>query len=382
MHHSAIVMVPPDARQYVRIQKRHYLDKQGATREARNIMTVVIPTERSTAAAEVKPERAGVLLVNLGTPDSADAKGVRIYLKEFLSDPRVIEDQGLLWKLVLNGVILRVRPRRKARDYLKIWNTENNESPLKTITRAQSDKLAAAIADHDHVVVDWAMRYGNPSIRSRIDALTAQGCDRLLVMPLYPQYSAATSATVCDEVFRVLGGMRAQPTLRVTPPYYDDPDYVEALAVSIDAHLKTLPFQPELIVASFHGMPQKYVDKGDPYYAQCVATTDALRKRMGLDASKLILTFQSRFGFDAWLRPYTDQTVEKLAKEGVRRIAVVMPGFSADCLETLEEIAQENAGIFKHNGGEQFAAVPCLNDSDPGMDVIRQLVLRELQGWI
>ena len=332
--------------------------------------------------ADVKPERIGVLLVNLGTPDSADARGVRVYLKEFLSDPRVIEDQGLLWKLALNGVILRIRPRRKARDYLKIWNTENNESPLKTITRAQSEKLAAAIADHDHVVVDWAMRYGNPSIRSRIDALTAQGCDRLLVVPLYPQYSAATSATVCDEVFRVLGDMRAQPTLRVTPPYYDDPDYIEALAVSINTHLKTLPFQPQLIVASFHGMPQKYVDKGDPYCAQCVATTDALRERMGLDASKLILTFQSRFGFDAWLQPYTDQTMERLAKEGVRRIAVVMPGFSADCLETLEEIAQENAEIFKHHGGEQFAAVPCLNDSDPGMDVIRQLVLRELQGWI
>jgi protoporphyrin/coproporphyrin ferrochelatase len=345
-------------------------------------MTAVIPIERSTAVAEVKPERIGVLLVNLGTPDSADARGVRVYLKEFLSDPRVIEDQGLLWKLALNGVILRIRPRRKARDYLKIWNTENNESPLKTITRAQSEKLAAAIADHDHVVVDWAMRYGNPSIRSRIDALTGEGCDRLLVVPLYPQYSAATSATVCDEVFRVLGDMRAQPTLRVTPPYYDDPDYIEALAVSINTHLKTLPFQPERIVASFHGMPQKYVDKGDPYYAQCVATTDALRKRMGLDALKLILTFQSRFGFDAWLQPYTDQTMERLAKEGVRRIAVVMPGFSADCLETLEEIAQENAEIFKHNGGEQFAAVPCLNDSDPGMDVIRQLVLRELQGWI
>jgi protoporphyrin/coproporphyrin ferrochelatase len=345
-------------------------------------MTVVIPIERSKAAAEVKPERVGVLLVNLGTPDSADAKGVRVYLKEFLSDPRVIEDQGLLWKLALNGVILRIRPRRKARDYLKIWNTENNESPLKTITRAQSDKLAAAIADHDHVVVDWAMRYGNPSIRSRIDALTAQGCDRLLVVPLYPQYSAATSATVCDEVFRVLGDMRAQPTLRVTPPYYDDPDYIEALAVSINTHLKTVPFQPELIVASFHGMPQKYVDNGDPYDAQCVATTEALRKRMGLDASKLILTFQSRFGFDAWLQPYTDKTMERLAKEGVRRIAVVMPGFSADCLETLEEIAQENAEIFRHNGGEQFTAVPCLNDSDPGMDVIRQLVLRELQGWI
>jgi ferrochelatase len=345
-------------------------------------MTAVASIQSAGLAAEAKPERVGVLLVNLGTPDSADARGVRVYLKEFLSDPRVIEDQGLRWKLLLNGIILRIRPGRKARDYRKIWNTEKNESPLKTITRAQSEKLAAAISDHDHVVVDWAMRYGNPSIRSRIDALTAQGCDRLLVVPLYPQYSAATSATVCDEVFRVLGDMRAQPTLRVTPSYYDDPDYIDALAVSIDTHLKTLPFQPELIVASFHGMPKKYVDKGDPYQSQCIATTDALRKRMGLDASKLILTFQSRFGFDAWLQPYTDKTIEQLAKDGVRRIAVVTPGFSADCLETLEEIAQENAEIFKHNGGEQFSAIPCLNDSDPGMDVIRQLVLRELQGWI
>jgi ferrochelatase len=345
-------------------------------------MTTVVSIESARVAAGAKPQRVGVLLVNLGTPDTADTRGVRVYLKEFLSDPRVIENQGLLWKLALNGVILRTRPRRKARDYLKIWNTEKNESPLKTITRAQSEKLAAGISDHDHVVVDWAMRYGNPSIRSGIDALTARGCDRLLVVPLYPQYSAATSATVCDEVFRVLGDMRAQPTLRVTPPYYDDPDYIEALAVSIDAHLTSLPFQPELIVASFHGMPQKYIDQGDPYQAQCVATTDALRKRMGLDASKLMLTFQSRFGVDAWLQPYTDKTMEKLAKDGVRRVAVVTPGFSADCLETLEEIAQENAEIFKHNGGEQFAFIPCLNDSDPGMDVIRQLVLRELQGWI
>ncbi len=345
-------------------------------------MTTVIPIEKAKPAADVRPERVGVLLVNLGTPDTADTRGVRVYLKEFLSDPRVIEDQGLRWKLVLNGIILRIRPARKARDYLKIWNTANNESPLKTITRAQAEKLAAAISDHDHVVVDWAMRYGNPSIASRIDALTAQGCDRLLVVPLYPQYSAATSATVCDEVFRVLGQMRAQPTLRVTPPYYDDPDYIEALAVSINAHLASLPFQPEIIVASFHGMPQKYVDKGDPYQTHCIATTESLRKRMGLDASKLMLTFQSRFGFDAWLQPYTDKTMERLAKEGVRRIAVVTPGFSADCLETLEEIAQENAEIFKHNGGEQFAFVPCLNDSEPGMDVIRQLVLRELQGWI
>src|ERR1700719_521629 len=226
------------------------------------------------------------------------------------------------------------------------------------------------------------MRYGNASMRAGIEALIKRRYDRLLVVPLYPQYSAATSATVCDEAFRVLSEMRVQPTLRVSPPYYDDPNYIEALAVSIDAHLKSLPFQPELIVASFHGMPQKYIDLGDPYQAQCVATTDALRKRMGLEAAKLILTFQSRFGFDQWLQPYTDKTIAQLAKDGVRRVAVVTPGFSADCLETLEKIAQENAEIFRHNGGEQFAAIPCLNDSDAGMDVIRQLVLRELQGSI
>jgi protoporphyrin/coproporphyrin ferrochelatase len=345
-------------------------------------MSVVPPIDHSQPASGLAPERVGVLLVNLGTPDTADTRGVRVYLKEFLSDSRVIENQGLLWKLALNGIILRTRPRRKARDYRKIWNLEKNESPLKTITRAQAEKLAADISDRDHVVVDWAMRYGNPSIASRINALTAQGCERLLVMPLYPQYSAATSATVCDEVFRVLAGMRAQPTLRVTPPYYDDPSYIEALAVSIETHLKTLSFQPEVIVASFHGMPQKYVDKGDPYQRQCTATTEALRKRLGLDSSKLLLTFQSRFGFDQWLQPYTDKTMEKLAKDGVRRVAVVTPGFSADCLETLEEIAQENAEIFQHHGGEQFSFIPCLNDSEGGMDMIRQLVLRELQGWI
>jgi len=227
----------------------------------------------------------------------------------------------------------------------------------------------------------WTLNQGDGTV-TRIDALTTQGCDRLLVVPLYPQYSAATSATVCDEVFRVLAGQRAQPTLRVTPPYYDDPDYIEALAVSINAHLATLPFQPELIVASFHGMPQKYVDKGDPYQAQCVATTDALRKRMGLDAAKLILTFQSRFGFDEWLRPYTDKTIEKLAKDGVKRIAVVTPGFSADCLETLEEIAVENAHVFHRHGGENFFTIPCLNDSPPGMLVLGQMALRELKGWI
>ncbi|MGJ4910664.1 ferrochelatase [Bradyrhizobium sp. HKCCYLS2033] len=326
--------------------------------------------------------RVGVLLVNLGTPDTADAAGVRVYLKEFLSDRRVIEDQGLLWKIILNGIILNVRPRKKAKDYQSIWNTEKNESPLKTITRAQSEKLAAAIADRSHVLVDWAMRYGNPSIKAGVDGLMAKGCDRILVVPLYPQYSAATSATVCDEAFRVLTELRAQPTIRVTPPYYNDDFYIEALAVSIEDHLKTLPYTPELIVASFHGMPKEYVDKGDPYREQCVATTELLRKRLGMDDTKLLLTFQSRFGFSEWLQPYTDKTIEKLAKDGVKRIAVVMPGFAADCLETLEEISGENCEIFKHNGGEKFSAVPCLNDSAPGMEVLRQLVLRELQGWL
>jgi ferrochelatase len=345
-------------------------------------MTTLAPLKTTKPLPQSGQPRVGVLLVNLGTPDTADARGVRVYLKEFLSDARVIEDQGLIWKLVLNGIILRTRPRAKARDYLKIWNTEKNESPLKTITRSQSDKLGAMLSDRDQVTVEWAMRYGNPSIKSGVDALIAKGCDRILAVPLYPQYSAATSATVCDEVFRVLARLRAQPTLRVTPSYYEDEAYIEALATSIKTHLASLSFKPELIVASFHGMPKAYVDKGDPYQDQCVATTEALRRRLGMDETKLLLTFQSRFGFDEWLQPYTDKTMERLAKEGVRRIAVITPGFSADCLETLEEIAQENAEIFKHNGGEQFSAIPCLNDSDPGMDVIRTLVLRELQGWI
>ena len=345
-------------------------------------MTLAASLDQVRTSPATKTARVGVLLVNLGTPDTANAAGVRVYLREFLSDPRVIENQGLLWKVILNGVILPIRPGRKARDYLTIWNTEKDESPLKTITRAQSDKLAAAIADRTHVVVDWAMRYGNPSMKAGIDALMAQGCDRLLVVPLYPQYSAATSATVCDEAFRVLAALRAQPTLRVTPPYYDEDFYIEALATSIENHLKTLSFEPELIMASFHGMPKAYVDKGDPYREHCVATTALLRKRLGLDESRLLLTFQSRFGRAEWLQPYTDKTIEKLARDGIKRIAVVMPGFAADCLETLEEIAGENAEIFKHNGGEQFSAIPCLNDSDEGMDAIRQLVLRELQGWI
>ena len=345
-------------------------------------MAVIVPFDKNLGAAEPMPNRVGVMLVNLGTPDTADAKGIRVYLREFLSDPRVIENQGLIWKIILEGIVLRIRPGKKAVDYQKIWNTEKNESPLKTITRAQAEKLASSIADHRHVAVEWGMRYGNPSLKSAIDKLAAQGCDRILVVPLYPQYSASTSATVVDKVAIALARMRNQPTLRVAPPYYDEPVYIDALAASIKKHLATCSFEPELIMASFHGMPQSYVDRGDPYEKHCIATTDALRARLGLDEKRLMLTFQSRFGYEKWLQPYTDKTIEDLAKKGLKRLAIVTPGFSADCLETLEEIAGENAEIFHHNGGEQFTYIPCLNDSDEGMDVIRQLVLRELQGWI
>jgi ferrochelatase len=334
-------------------------------------------------SASARAGRIGVLIVNLGTPDATDAGSVRRYLREFLSDARVIENQGLVWKFVLNAIILPRRPKVKGRDYEKIWNRERNESPLKTITRAQAAKLRATIEVVDPtIVVDWAMRYGNPSMSTRIEAMEKAGCERILLLPLYPQYAAATTATVCDAAFLTLAGMRDQPALRVVPPYYDEPVYIEALAHSIEATLKTLPFKPELILASFHGIPKSYVDEGDPYPAHCAETVRLLRERMGLDETKLMLTYQSRFGRAEWLQPYTDKTVEALAQRGVKSLAVVTPGFSADCLETLEEIAVENGDIFKANGGENFAAIPCLNDSEGGMAVISQLVLRELQGWI
>jgi protoporphyrin/coproporphyrin ferrochelatase len=324
----------------------------------------------------------GILLVNLGSPDAAEPAAVRRYLREFLSDSRVIEDQGLIWKLVLNAIILTTRPRRRARDYAKIWNKADNEAPLKTITRAQAQNLAAGLEQSGiHAQVDWAMRYGNPGIGERIAALMAKGCDRLLVVPLYPQYAAATTATVGDEVLRVLSRLRRQPALRIAAPYYDDPVYIEAIASTLRAALAGLPFKPDLILASFHGIPKSYAELGDPYAQQCAETVRLLRARLGYDANKLMLTFQSRFGRAEWLTPYTDKTVEQLARQGVRNLAVVMPGFSADCLETLEEIAIENADIFRKNGGVNFYAVPCLNDSAAGLAVIRVLVERELRGW-
>lgn len=326
--------------------------------------------------------RIGVLLVNLGTPDATDYWSMRRYLKEFLSDRRVIETNRLVWWFILNVVILTIRPARKGRDYDKIWNRERNESPLRTFTRSQAEKLSAMLSTVEpRVVVDWAMRYGGPSIPSRLATLKEQGCDRILIVPLYPQYAAATTATVCDKALDALSRMRWQPSVRFAPPYYDDPVYIEALASSLCAALARLAFEPEVILASFHGIPKAYVVKGDPYQSHCIETVRLLRARLGLDEGKLMVTFQSRFGAAEWLTPYTDETVKSLARRGVRNLAVVMPGFSADCLETLEEIAGENAEFFHHNGGENFAAIPCLNDSEDGMRVIQNVVARELRGW-
>jgi len=330
---------------------------------------------------KLPPRRIGVLLVNLGTPDATDYWSMRRYLKEFLSDRRVIEENPVKWWLILNLIILSVRPGRKGKDYEKIWNREKNESFLKTITRAQADKLAASLPD-ERILVDWAMRYGNPSIASRLEAMQKSGCDRILLIPLYPQYAAATTATVCDKAFDALAAMRWQPALRVAPAYYDQPSYIDALAGSLDEGLAGLPFKPDVIIASFHGMPEEYLHKGDPYHCQCTVTARLLRAKLGLDDSKLMMSFQSRFGTAEWLKPYTDATVKSLAEKGVKNLAVITPGFAADCLETLEEIAMENAHIFKSAGGENFAHIPCLNESERGMTVIRDIARRELMGWL
>jgi protoporphyrin/coproporphyrin ferrochelatase len=324
----------------------------------------------------------GVLIVNLGTPDAPTPIAVRRYLKEFLTDRRVIEKNSLPWKMLLNGAILPLRSRRRARDYEKIWNRDKDESPIKTITRAQAEKLGGILEPlGKHVIVDWAMRYGSPSIASRLEVLVTWGCERILVMPLYPQYSAATTATVCDEVFRFMLRQRRQPALRILPAYYDDPYYIEVLASSLQAELKALPFTPDVILASYHGMPKEAVGKGDPYAVQCTRTTELLRAHLGFDETKLMMSFQSRFGRAQWLEPYTITTVRALARKGVKNLVVMTPGFAADCLETLEEIKVENARMFMRYGGENFAAIPCLNDSEAGMLMLWQLTMRELKGW-
>lgn len=326
--------------------------------------------------------KVGVLLVNLGTPDGTDKASMRRYLEEFLKDKRVIEWPRALWYPILYGIVLNRRPAKVGEAYKLIWNNELDESYLRTYTRSQAEKLAAQYADTPNLVIDWAMRYGQPSIPARIEALKAAGCERILIYPLYPQYAASTTATVNDKAFEALLEMRWQPALRTVPPYHDDPVYIDALALSINKHLATLDWEPELVLASFHGIPKSYFEKGDPYYCQCQKTARLLRERLGWPKERLQVTFQSRFGPEEWLQPYTDATVERLAKDGVKRIAVINPGFVSDCLETLEEIAGQAAESFLHNGGEKFAHIPCLNDSPEGMAVLNHVVRRELEGWL
>ena len=326
--------------------------------------------------------KIGVLLVNLGTPDGTDKVSMRRYLAEFLSDKRVIEWPRAIWLPVLHGIVLNTRPKKSGALYAKIWNRERNESPLRTYTRSQGEKLATALSAHAEVVVDWGMRYGKPSIEEALQRLDREGCKRILMFPLYPQYSATTTATVNDSFFEALMAMRFMPATRTVPSYQDEPAYIDALARSIEKHYASLDFEPELLIASYHGIPQSYFKRGDPYPCHCWKTTRLLRERLGWSEEKLITTFQSRFGPEEWMQPYTDVTLEKLAKEGVRSVAVFNPGFVADCLETLEEIAVAGAETFHHNGGINFTHIPCLNDSDEGMNVIETLVRRELQGWI
>ena len=326
--------------------------------------------------------RIGVLLLNLGTPDGTDYWSMRRYLKEFLSDRRVIEVPRWKWWPILNLIILTVRPGAKGKDYATIWNNERDEGPLKTITRSQAEKLAAVFASDPRVDVDWAMRYANPTTDSRIRALKERGCDRILLVPLYPQYAAATTATACDQAFRTLMDMRWQPAVRVAPSYHDDPDYIEAVADTMRRQLAELDFEPERIIATFHGMPQEYLVKGDPYHCQCQKTSRLLRAKLGWPEDRWLTTFQSRFGHDPWLQPYTDETVKQLAADGIKRLALVSPGFSADCLETLEELDGENRHYFEDGGGEKYAYLPALNDSPEGIKVIEAVVRRELQGWL
>ncbi len=339
------------------------------------------PRERPASHPPVASGRVGVLIVNLGTPEGTDYWSMRRYLAEFLSDRRVIETPRLVWAPILQLILLR-RPAVRGRDYAAIWNKERGEGPLKTITRAQCEKLDAALRDlTPAVIVDWAMRYGLPPIAERLAALQTGGCDRILVVPLYPQYCAASTATVGDKVFDALKAMRWQPTIRVAAPWYDDPVYIGALARSTRDGLARLDFEPEVMLASYHGIPEAFFDKGDPYYCHCAKTTRLLREALGLDEQRLRMTFQSRFGRAEWLKPYTADTVRDLARSGVRRLAVLTPGFVADCLETLEEIGIENAGYFLEAGGERFAAIPCLNDDADGMAVIAAVARRELMGW-
>ncbi|MCX2561423.1 ferrochelatase [Acetobacter farinalis] len=325
--------------------------------------------------------RPGILLLNLGTPEDTGYRAVRRYLSEFLSDRRVIEGSPLLWQPILQGVVLTVRPGKSGKAYARIWDKSNNESPLRGYTRRQADGLRARF-EADDVPVVWGMRYGTPSVASGVRELLELGCDRILAMPLYPQYSATTTATANDQLFRALMKLRNQPAVRTLPPFPDNASYIAALAGSVRKALATLDTPPQMLVASFHGLPKDYVDKGDSYLAECQRTVKALREALGMDEQTLPLTFQSRFGPTKWLEPYTAPFIAALPARGVKRIAVITPGFITDCIETLDEIGNEVCEDFIKAGGEEFTLIPCLNDSAEAVTVLEQLARNELAGWL
>tara|TARA_A100001388_G_C28692313_1_gene461946 strand:- start:49 stop:1038 length:990 start_codon:yes stop_codon:yes gene_type:complete len=324
---------------------------------------------------EVKFGKTGVLLINLGTPDSTKWLDIRKYLKEFLSDRRVIELNPILWQIILNVFILNLRPSKTAKAYKEIWMEEENISPLLYYTRKQTEKVSNLISN-ENLIVDYAMRYGNPSIKSKIMKLKEIGCENLTILPLYPQYASATTATVCDEVYRTLMNMRWQPSLKVISHYESDPLYIDALVNSINDKLEKINWKPDLILASYHGIPKKYFDKGDPYHCYCHKTTRLISEKF--NSIKIKTTFQSRFGPQEWLQPYTDKTLESLPKEGIKNVLAICPGFSSDCVETLEEILIQGKESFMESGGQNFDMIPCLNDSEDHIKLINSLIKRNI----
>lgn len=329
----------------------------------------------------IKAGRIGIVLINLGSPDATSFWPVRRYLKEFLSDPRVVEAKGPVWWLIFNGIILTRRPASLGEAYEKIWNRQAGEAPLKTITRKQAENLAGRFADTATIEIDWAMRYANPPIGEAIDRLKQKGCERILLFPLYPQYSAATTATALDKAFEYLKSVRWQPAIRTVPPYFDHPAYIAALAESVRQHLKTLTWQPQMMLASFHGLPEKFLTKGDPYHCHCQKTARLLRAALDYSDDDLQLTFQSNTGRGRWLEPFTEDTIKDLAARGIKNLLVITPGFAADCLETLEEIDLRARDVFLDHGGERFSMVPCLNDRENSISMLAKIAREELGGW-
>ncbi len=323
----------------------------------------------------IKFGKTGVLIINLGTPDSTSWLDIRKYLKEFLSDRRVIEVPPILWQIILNVFILNFRPSKTAKAYKKIWMKEENISPLLFYTREQAKKISNSFTN-ENFIVDFAMRYGNPSIKNQIMKLHDKGCENLVILPLYPQYAAATTATVCDEVYRTLMKMRWQPSLKIIPHYESDPLYIDALVNSLNKKIKEIDWKPDLVLVSYHGIPQKYFDKGDPYHCYCHKTTRLISEKF--DTIELKTTFQSRFGPQKWLEPYTDKTLESLPSEGKKNILTMCPGFSSDCVETLEEILIEGKESFLSSGGKNFDMVPCLNDSDDHINLLKSLIQKSI----